>query len=69
MDATALLRAFESFGFPNATPRSFAAANAAFVRCANHRALFLGKSGEQMQDERINVGAKLGDDEGHAVRH
>jgi hypothetical protein len=36
MDATALLRARESFGLPNATPRPFAAASAAFVRWLNY---------------------------------
>ena len=69
MDATALLRAFESFGFPNVTPRAFAAARAALVRGLIIARSFSAKRREQMQDERIDVRAKLGDHEGYAVGH
>jgi hypothetical protein len=33
------------------------------------RALLLGEGGEQVQHERVGVGAELRDDEGHALRH
>ena len=36
---------------------------------ADKGALLLGESGKQMQDERIGIGAKLGDDERHLMRH
>jgi hypothetical protein len=35
----------------------------------DHRALFLGKRCEQVQDKRINVHPKLGNDELHALSH
>jgi hypothetical protein len=37
--------------------------------CGNHHALLLRERGEQVQDERINVCAKLGDNELHALCH
>ena len=37
--------------------------------CADQRALLLGKGGEEVQDERVNVRPKLGDQEGHLVGH
>ena len=36
---------------------------------ADELPLLLRQSGEQVQDERVNVGAKLSDDERHPVRH
>ena len=35
----------------------------------DHRALLLRQGCEQMQDEGVNVGAKLGNDELHALGH
>jgi hypothetical protein len=36
---------------------------------ADERALFLSESGEQVQDERIDVGAEFGDYKRHLVSH
>ena len=35
----------------------------------DQRALLLGERGEEVQHERVGVGAQLGDDERHALRH
>jgi hypothetical protein len=35
----------------------------------DERSLLLRQRGEQVEDERVNVGAELGDDERHAVNH
>jgi hypothetical protein len=58
MDATALLRAFDSLELPNATPRAFAAASAAFGATGNHRTLLFSKSGEQMQDAASELSSR-----------
>ena len=36
---------------------------------SNERAFFFSEGGEQMQDERINIGAEFSDYEGHLVSH
>ena len=64
-----MARASDSRGLPRACPRALAAASAAFVRCADHRALFLGEGREQVQHERVDVRAKLAADEWDLLRH
>ena len=64
----AILRAIWSLGFPRVTPRAFAAARACRVR-VNQRALLLGESGKEVEDEGVNVRAEFGDQEGHLVSH
>ena len=61
--STALLRATWSFGLPKVTPRAFAADRACRVRVEISARSFSANAAH----ERVNVGAKLSDHEGHLV--
>ena len=54
---------------PSLTPRALAAASAALVRLADHRALLLRHRRVDVQRERVDVAAQRGDDERHPLRH
>ena len=69
MEATALLRAFESFGLPRATPRAFAAARAAFVRVLIIARSFSASAANRCRMNGSTSAPKLSDHEGHAVSH
>ena len=54
---------------PRVCPRALAAARAAFLRWEIARALLLGEGDVQVQQERLDVGAEIGDQKRRLVRH
>ena len=69
MACPAPLRATWSLGLPKGDPAGLRGRKGLTGACRDQRALLLGQRGEQVQDEGINVGAKLGHQEGHLVGH